>query len=165
VVRHGRAQRLTSRSSGQAILACLQSLVKEEWFRACAVKEAVDTFSNLGIPINAVNGIPAAPEPHLHERELLVEVPDPVAGRIHVSGTFTKLSRSELAVGSAPTPGQVVHARHRALPRPGDDLLACLRPRLFCHRQGVARGLPQRHRLGALHEGRAQLLCGRHPVR
>jgi crotonobetainyl-CoA:carnitine CoA-transferase CaiB-like acyl-CoA transferase len=77
------------------------------WFAARTVKEAVDTFSSLGIPINAVNDIPtAAQEPHLHERELLVEVPDPIAGRIHVSGKFTKLSRSELVVGSAPMPGQ-----------------------------------------------------------
>jgi crotonobetainyl-CoA:carnitine CoA-transferase CaiB-like acyl-CoA transferase len=67
----------------------------------------VDTFSRLGIPINAVNDIPtAAREPQLHERELLLEVPDPVAGHIHVSGKFTKLSRSELVVGSAPVPGQ-----------------------------------------------------------
>lgn len=77
------------------------------WFAARTVKEAVDAFSGLGIPINAVNDIPtAAQEPHLHERELLVEVPDPIAGRIHVSGKFTKLSRSELVVGSAPVPGQ-----------------------------------------------------------
>jgi crotonobetainyl-CoA:carnitine CoA-transferase CaiB-like acyl-CoA transferase len=75
------------------------------------VKEAVATFSGLGIPINAVNDIPtAAQEPHLHERELLVEVPDPVAGRIHVSGKFTKLSRSELVVGSAPLAGQHTEA-------------------------------------------------------
>jgi CoA:oxalate CoA-transferase len=79
----------------------------QEWFGARTVKEAVDVFSNLDIPINAVNDIPtAAQEPHLHERELLIEVPDPVAGRIHVSGKFTKLSRSELVVGSAPLPGQ-----------------------------------------------------------
>jgi len=77
------------------------------WFAGRTVKEAVDAFSSLGIPINAINDIPtAAHEPHLHERELLVEVPDPVAGRIHVSGKFTKLSRSELVVGSAPVPGQ-----------------------------------------------------------
>jgi crotonobetainyl-CoA:carnitine CoA-transferase CaiB-like acyl-CoA transferase len=42
----------------------------------------------------------------LHERELLVEVPDPIAGRIHVSGKQIKLSRSEIVVGSAPLPGQ-----------------------------------------------------------
>ncbi len=77
------------------------------WFGGRTVKEAVEIFSRLGIPINAVNNIPsAAHEPHLHERELLVEVPDPVAGRIHVSGKFIKLSRSETVVGSAPVPGQ-----------------------------------------------------------
>jgi len=77
------------------------------WFAAHTVQEAVDIFSGLGIPINAVNDIPtAAREPHLHERELLLEVPDPVAGKIHVSGKFTKLSRSELVIGSAPVPGQ-----------------------------------------------------------
>ncbi|HXH12588.1 MAG TPA: CoA transferase [Alphaproteobacteria bacterium] len=77
------------------------------WFAAHTVQEAVDIFSGLGIPINAVNDIPtAAQEPHLHERELLLEVPDPVAGKIHVSGKFTKLSRSELVIGSAPVPGQ-----------------------------------------------------------
>jgi crotonobetainyl-CoA:carnitine CoA-transferase CaiB-like acyl-CoA transferase len=77
------------------------------WFAAHTVKEAIDTFSRLGIPINAVNDIPtAAHEPQLHERELLVEVPDPIAGRIHVSGKHIKLSRSEIVVGSAPLPGQ-----------------------------------------------------------
>ncbi len=77
------------------------------WFAAHTVKEAIDTFSRLGIPINAVNDIPtAAHEPQLHERELLVEVPDPIAGRIHVSGKHIKLSRSEIVIGSAPLPGQ-----------------------------------------------------------
>jgi crotonobetainyl-CoA:carnitine CoA-transferase CaiB-like acyl-CoA transferase len=67
----------------------------------------VDIFSSLGIPINAVNDIPAAAqEPHLHECELLAEVLDLVARRIHVLGKFTKLSRSELVVGWAPHPGQ-----------------------------------------------------------
>ena len=77
------------------------------WFAAHTVKEAIDTFSHHGIPINAVNDVPtAAHEPQLHERELLVEVPDPIAGRIHVSGKNIKLSRSEVVVGSAPLPGQ-----------------------------------------------------------
>ncbi len=77
------------------------------WFAKLTVQEAVDIFSQHGIPINAVNDIPtAAHNPQLHERELLVEVPDPVAGRIHVSGKNIKLSRSEIVVGSAPVPGQ-----------------------------------------------------------
>jgi formyl-CoA transferase len=88
--------------AGQVIEERLQA-----WFAARTVQEAVATFSSLGIPINAVNDIPAAAqEPQLHERELLVEVPDPIAGHIHVSGKNIKLSRSEIVVGSAPVPGQ-----------------------------------------------------------
>ena len=71
------------------------------------MQSAIETFSRLGIPINAVNDIPAAAqEPHLHERELLVKVPEPMAGTIHVSGRPIKLSRSDMPVGSAPVPGQ-----------------------------------------------------------
>jgi crotonobetainyl-CoA:carnitine CoA-transferase CaiB-like acyl-CoA transferase len=78
-----------------------------QWFAARTVQEAVTIFSQHGIPINAVNDIPAAAQdPHLHERELLVEVPDPVAGRMHVSGKHIKLSRSEIVVGSTPVSGQ-----------------------------------------------------------
>lgn len=86
----------------QALEARLQA-----WFSTQTVQSAIETFSRLGIPINAVNDIPAAAqEPHLHERELLVEVPDPIAGTIHVSGRPIKLSRSDMPVGSAPVPGQ-----------------------------------------------------------
>jgi crotonobetainyl-CoA:carnitine CoA-transferase CaiB-like acyl-CoA transferase len=77
------------------------------WFAARPTQEAVDIFSRLGIPINPVHDVPAAAqEPQLHKRELLVEVPDPIAGTIHVSGKPIKLSRSEVVVGSAPVPGQ-----------------------------------------------------------
>ena len=77
------------------------------WFGGRTVRESVDRFSALGIPINAVNTVAdAAREPQLHERELLVEVPDPVAGAIHVSGKPIKLSRSDTVVGSAPVPGE-----------------------------------------------------------
>lgn len=77
------------------------------WFAAHTTQETVAIFSKLGIPINPVNDVPAAAqEPQLHARELLVEVPDPIAGRVHVSGKLIKLSRSEVVVGSAPVPGQ-----------------------------------------------------------
>ncbi|MFW6195304.1 MAG: CoA transferase, partial [Chloroflexota bacterium] len=36
----------------------------------------------------------------------LMEVPDPIAGQIHVSGRMVKYSRSGMPVGSAPTVGQ-----------------------------------------------------------
>ena len=98
-----RFQRQSDRAKAwQVIEARLQP-----WFAARTVQEAVAIFSTLGIPINPVNDVPAAAhEPQLHERELLVEVPDPIAGSIHVSGKNIKLSRSEIVVGSAPIPGQ-----------------------------------------------------------
>ena len=43
---------------------------------------------------------------HLKEREVLVEVDDPVAGKIHVTGKIVKFSRSDVPVGSTPTIGQ-----------------------------------------------------------
>lgn len=77
------------------------------WFAARSTQDVVQLFAGLSIPVSPVNDIPAAAqEPQLHERELLVEVPDPVAGRIHVSGKNIKLSRSDVVVGSAPVPGQ-----------------------------------------------------------
>jgi crotonobetainyl-CoA:carnitine CoA-transferase CaiB-like acyl-CoA transferase len=83
----------------------------QAWFSGQTVQSAIETFSRLGIPINAVNDIPtAAQEPQMHERELLVEVPDPIAGTIHVSGKPIKLSRSDTPVGSAPVPGQHTEA-------------------------------------------------------
>ena len=79
----------------------------EEWFRSRTVAEAVGVIADVGIPCQAVNRIPeAATDSHLHEREILKEVPDPVAGSIHVSGKNIKLSRSGAVVGSAPTAGQ-----------------------------------------------------------
>ena len=78
-----------------------------QWFGSRSTKEAVELMSNLDIPIAPVNTVEqAAQDPHLFERELLVEVPDPIAGTIHVSGKNIKLSRSEIVVGSAPMPGQ-----------------------------------------------------------
>ena len=77
------------------------------WFGNRTVRESVHCLSGLGIPINAVNDVPAAArDPQLHERELLVEVNDPIAGTIHVSGKNIKLSRSKAVMGSAPLPGQ-----------------------------------------------------------
>ena len=35
-----------------------------------------------------------------------MEVPDPIAGKIHVAGKMIKFSRTEMVVGSTPTVGQ-----------------------------------------------------------
>lgn len=77
------------------------------WMSQRTVQEAVGTLSEAGVVASPINDIPAAArEPHLWEREILVEVPDPLAGKIHVTGKVIKLSRSENVVGSPPAPGE-----------------------------------------------------------
>lgn len=77
------------------------------WFRSHTTKEAVDYLSRYSVPCAPVNTVEqAAREPHLHEREIMVEVPDPIAGKIHVTGKMIKFSRTPMVVGSAPVVGQ-----------------------------------------------------------
>ena len=79
----------------------------QEWCRQRTVQEVVEAFSGEGLPVAPVNDLPqAARDPHLAAREVLTEVPDPVAGTIHVAGKMIKFSRTEMVVGSAPTVGQ-----------------------------------------------------------
>ncbi|MBI3743344.1 MAG: CoA transferase [Chloroflexi bacterium] len=77
------------------------------WCKTRTVREVVDAFSAESIPAAAVNDIPgAAKEPNLLQREVLVEVPDAVAGKIHVAGRMVHFSRTPMVVGSTPTIGQ-----------------------------------------------------------
>ncbi|MBI4233339.1 MAG: CoA transferase, partial [Chloroflexi bacterium] len=79
----------------------------EAWLVDRTVAEAVEVLSAAGLPAAPVHDVPgAARDPHLHARDILMEVPDPVAGRIHVAGKMIKFSRTEMVVGSAPTIGQ-----------------------------------------------------------
>jgi formyl-CoA transferase len=78
-----------------------------KWFLGKTMAEAVDILSQASVPCTEINDIAqASASPQLWERELLVKVPDPIAGTIHVSGKFIKLSRSETVVGSPPAIGQ-----------------------------------------------------------
>ena len=78
-----------------------------EWFSAKTMGEAVEILSSSGVPCSPVNTTAqAAVDPHLTDREIIVEVPDPVAGSIHVSGKMIKFGRTEMVVGSAPVVGQ-----------------------------------------------------------
>ena len=77
------------------------------WFAARTTSEAVEHLSAHSVPAAAVNSVEqAARERHLHERELLVEVDDPVAGKIHAAGKMIKLSRTPMVVGPAPSVGE-----------------------------------------------------------
>jgi len=79
----------------------------ESWFKTRNTKEAVDYLSSFSIPCAAVNDTAqAANEPHLHEREIMMEVPDPVAGTMWVTGKTIKFSRTPMVVGSTPMIGQ-----------------------------------------------------------
>ena len=77
------------------------------WFGVRTTSEAVGFLSDLSIPCAPVNDVAqAANEAHLHEREIMMEVPDPVAGTMWVSGKMIKFSRTPMVVGSTPTVGQ-----------------------------------------------------------
>jgi len=70
-------------------------------------EESVDYLSAFSIPSAPVNTTEqAAADPHVHEREIMVEVPDAVAGSIHVAGKMVKFSRTPMVVGQTPTVGQ-----------------------------------------------------------
>ena len=88
--------------NGSAINGVLSS-----WFAEREMKEVVEYLSEHSIPCAPVNNVEqAANESHLHEREILMEVPDPIAGKIHVAGKMNKFCRTEMVVGSTPTVGQ-----------------------------------------------------------
>lgn len=79
----------------------------EKWFSDRTTNETVDILSTHSVPAAPINGIEeASRDPHLDEREILVEVPDPVAGSIHVAGKMIKLNRTPMVVKGAPSVGQ-----------------------------------------------------------
>jgi crotonobetainyl-CoA:carnitine CoA-transferase CaiB-like acyl-CoA transferase len=83
----------------------------ESWFSRRTTREAVDHLSGFSVPAAPVNSIEqAAADPHVHEREVLVETADPYAGSIHVSGKTIKFGRTPMEIGPAPTVGE--HTEH-----------------------------------------------------
>ena len=77
------------------------------WFAAQTTKEATDALGEAGVPSSPVNDIKtASAEPHMSERDVIVEVEDKRAGAIHVTGRVIKFSRSGMPVGRAPEIGE-----------------------------------------------------------
>ena len=71
------------------------------------MQEAVAHFTDHDVTAAPVNDIAqAAADPHPWERRALVEVPDPIAGTINVSGDFWHFSRTPAVIGSTPMPGE-----------------------------------------------------------
>ena len=79
----------------------------EELLAPMTMTEAIDHFTFHDITVAPVNDIAqAAADPHPWERRAMVEVPDPIAGTINVSGDFWHFSRTPTVIGSAPMPGE-----------------------------------------------------------
>lgn len=77
------------------------------WFKERETKYIIDYLSSFSIPCAPVNTTEqAAKEPQLHERGIMEEVPDPIAGTMWVTGKMIKFDRTPMVVGSAPTVGQ-----------------------------------------------------------
>ena len=78
-----------------------------EWFSTRDMQAAADHLAAHGVPCSPVNTTAqAAKDPHMTEREIMMEVPDPVAGSMWVTGKSVKFSRTPMVVGSAPVVGQ-----------------------------------------------------------
>jgi crotonobetainyl-CoA:carnitine CoA-transferase CaiB-like acyl-CoA transferase len=78
-----------------------------EWFGARTMKEASDHLNSQSVPCSPVNTVDlAAKEQHLHDREIMMEIPDPVAGTMWVTGKMVKFSRTPMVVNPTPTIGQ-----------------------------------------------------------
>lgn len=98
-----------------------------DWLKRRSTKQAIDDLSAHSIPCAPVNTTEqAANEPQLHEREIMMEVPDPVAGTMWVSGKSIKFSRTPMVVGSAPTVGQHTHELLTELLGYSDDRVQAL---------------------------------------
>jgi crotonobetainyl-CoA:carnitine CoA-transferase CaiB-like acyl-CoA transferase len=81
--------------------------VLSEWFALRTTEEAEETLSSHSVPCSPVNTVEqAASDPHVTEREIMMEVPDPVAGTMWVTGKVIKFSRTPMVVGSTPLVGE-----------------------------------------------------------
>jgi crotonobetainyl-CoA:carnitine CoA-transferase CaiB-like acyl-CoA transferase len=79
----------------------------DDWCAKHTSDEIVTSLLEIGVPVAPVKTIPqVAQDPHLWEREMLVKVPDAVAGEIYVPGVTVKMSATPGRIGQVPTPGQ-----------------------------------------------------------
>src|ERR1700690_1407326 len=78
-----------------------------KWCAENAVDHIVKTLLEAEIPVAPVKTIPqVAVDPHLWEREMLVKMPDAVAGEVFVPGATIKMSKTPGRVGHVPVPGE-----------------------------------------------------------
>lgn len=80
----------------------------EEWTRERTREEIVSTLSAAGVPCGSVQSVEEViHDPHLEEREMVVEVDHPTEGPIRVPGTPIRLSGSKMPdIEPAPRKGE-----------------------------------------------------------
>jgi len=77
------------------------------WVKDKTVAEVVEKLAPAGVPVAPVQTIAqAADDPHLWERQMLVETDDRKGGKTYVAGLTVKFSDTPGAVGRIPTPGE-----------------------------------------------------------
>ena len=98
-----------------------------EWFADKEMQKAADHLAALGVPCSPVNTTAqAAQDPHLTEREIMMEIPDPVAGTMWVTGKSIKFGRTPMVVGSTPLVGEHTTEILRDILGYGDDRIQSL---------------------------------------
>jgi len=110
-----RLMRIATGDDGAAVAGWTNRVGAGDWrkqavARWCAehtVDHIVRTLLDAGIPVAPVKTIPeVAADPHLWEREMLVKMPDAVAGEIYLPGATIKMSKTPGRLAPVPTPGQ-----------------------------------------------------------
>ncbi len=98
--------RFTTRQDRHENAEALETELRD-WFGRRTTIDVVNELSKHSVPCAPVNDTAAAAmDPHIAEREAMVEVPDPVAGTMWVTGKMIKFSRTPMQVGSAPVVGE-----------------------------------------------------------
>ncbi|MBE14108.1 MAG: carnitine dehydratase [Chloroflexi bacterium] len=98
--------RFSTRADRQANNDALEDELTE-WFSERNTRDAAEHLSAHSVPCAPVNTIEqAANEPLLQEREMMMEIPDPVAGTMWVTGKSIKFGRTPMVVNPTPLIGE-----------------------------------------------------------
>lgn len=84
-------------------------VIIEEWLEGYAAEEAVELINNAGVPSSTILNIAEISESdHVKEREMLLELEHPVAGKTRIPGNPVKLSKTPVQITS-PSPALGEH--------------------------------------------------------
>jgi crotonobetainyl-CoA:carnitine CoA-transferase CaiB-like acyl-CoA transferase len=98
--------RFSSIASRAAHIADIDAVVAA-WVQEKTVAEVVEILERAEVPVAPVQTIAqAARDPHLWERQMLVEIEDRETGRTYVPGLTVKFSDTPGAIGPIPRPGE-----------------------------------------------------------